>query len=506
MTELIGQGFLTLFSQPSVIVIAILGVTIGIIIGALPGLTATMGVALLLPLTFGMEPISGLLLLSGVYFGGVYGGAIPAILLRTPGTPASAATTLDGYALTQKGMGGKALSIATISAFTGGFISIIILMFLSPVLSNFALKFSAPESFALAVFGLSIVASISGGSLIKGLIAGVIGLLIATIGLDPIQGFPRFTGGNSNIMNGIPFIPVMIGLFAASEAFKSLEEINIVQKMTMKIKGIGVTKKDFKTVGPTVLRSTGVGTAIGIIPGAGGDIAAFVAYNEAKRFNKDKEGFGKGKLEGVAAAESAGNACTGGAFVPLLTLGIPGDSVTAVMLGALMVQGIQPGPMLFQNNGNLIYTLFSGMLLCYIAMLIIGLFMARYFAKVVEIPKAILTPAILMLCVVGSYAINNNVFDIIIMIIAGIIGYYMQKFDFPASPIVLALILGPMAEGQFRRALSLSNGSFDIFYTRPITAVLLTLAILTFFLPVIKSILGMWKKRNDSINNNRRSA
>lgn len=495
MIDLIGNGFLTLFSQPTVILIAILGVTTGIIIGALPGLTATMGVALLLPLTFGMDTVAALLLLSGVYFGGVYGGSITAILLRTPGTPASAATALDGYALTQKGQGGKALSVATISAFTGGFISIFVLMFLSPVLANFALRFSAPETFALAVFGLSIVASISGSSLVKGLIAGTAGLVIATIGLDPIQGFPRFTGGSSNLMSGIPFIPVMIGLFAAAEAFKTLEEMNMTQKLKTKIKGFGVSKKDLKTIGPTVLRSTVIGTSVGIIPGAGGDIAAFVAYNEAKRFSKDKEGFGKGKIEGVAAAESAGNACTGGAFVPLLTLGIPGDSVTAVMLGALMVQGIQPGPMLFQNNGDLIYTIFSGMIICYIALLIIGLFMARYFARVVEIPKAILTPAILMLCVVGSYAINNNMFDIVIMIIAGIIGYYMQKFNFPASPVVLALILGPMAESQFRRALSLSNGSYDIFYTRPITAVLLSLAILTLFLPIIKAVLDKWKKR-----------
>lgn len=497
MLDLFSQGMVNIFTQPTVLLLAVLGVVVGIIVGALPGLTATMGVALLLPITFGMEPVAGLLLLSGVYFGGIYGGSITAILLRTPGTPAAAATAIDGYALTKKGMAGKALTVATLSSFTGGTVSILILMFLAPILANFALKFSAPESFALALFGISIIASISGTSLIKGLIAGTAGLLVATVGLDPIQGFPRFTGGITDIMNGIPFIPVMIGLFAASEAFKSLEEMNITEKVKTKIQRFMISKADVKKIWPSILRSTGLGTFIGIIPGAGADIAAFVSYNEAKRFSKNKEEYGEGSLEAVAACESGANACTGGALVPLLTLGIPGDSVTAVMLGALMVQGLQPGPMLFKDNGDLVYTLFSGMILCYIAMLIIGLFAARYFAKVVEIPKAFLTPVILMLCVVGSYAINNNLFDVVIMLVAGIIGYYMQKFDFPASPVVLAIILGPMVESQFRRALTLSNGNYDIFYTRPITLILLILSLLTLLTPIIKKIWQTSKESKD---------
>lgn len=497
MTELIGQGFWSIFSQPSILLISILGVVVGIIVGALPGLTATMGVALLLPMTFGMDPAPALLLLSGVYFGGIYGGSITAILLRTPGTPAAAATAIDGYALTQRGMAGKALTVATVSSFTGGTISVFILMFLAPILANFALKFSAPESFALAMFGISIIASISGVSLVKGLISGTAGLLIATVGLDPMQGFPRFTGGITELMSGIPFIPIMIGLFAASEAFKSLEEMDIKENVKTKIQNFGITRKDARKILPTILRSTGMGTFIGIVPGAGADIASFVSYNEAKRFSKNKDEFGKGSIEAVAACESGANACTGGALVPLLTLGIPGDSVTAVMLGALMVQGLQPGPLLFKDSGDLVYTLFSGMILCYVAMLIIGLFAARYFAKVTEIPKAILTPVILMLCVVGSYAINNNLFDVIIMLVAGVIGYYMQKYDFPASPIVLAIILGPMAESQFRRALTLSNGSYDIFYTRPITLVLLLLSVITLFTPIIKKL---WLSKKEMKN------
>ncbi|GAA4717454.1 tripartite tricarboxylate transporter permease [Brevibacillus fulvus] len=490
--EMLLSGLSNIATDPFALILSVVGVAVGIIVGALPGLTATMGVALILPMTFGMEPVAGLLLLSGVYFGGVYGGSITAILLKTPGTPAAAATAIDGYALAQKGLAGKALGAATLSSFTGGTISILILMFLSPVLANIALEFSAPETFALAVFGLSIIASISGKSLVKGLIAGMVGLLMATIGLDPILGFPRFTGGIEQILNGVPFIPIMIGLFAASEAFKSLSEMNAKEKVKVKIEKILPSWPEFRNLIPTILRSTGLGTFIGIIPGAGADIAAFVSYNEAKRFSKDKERFGKGEMKGVAACEAGANACTGGALVPLLTLGIPGDAVTAVMLGALMVQGLQPGPQLFSNNGDLVYTLFIGMIICYIIMCLMGLLASRYFAKVVEIPKQILTPIILVLCMVGSYAINNSFFDVVIMAAAGVVGYFMQKYDFPASPIVLALILGPMAEGQFRRSLALSSGSYDIFYTRPIPLVLLLLSAITLLTPIVKAF---WQQR-----------
>ncbi|MGG2482484.1 tripartite tricarboxylate transporter permease [Brevibacillus borstelensis] len=492
MFDLFVNGLTNILTDPFALLMAVVGVIIGIVVGALPGLTATMGVALILPMTFGMEPVAGLLLLSGVYFGGVYGGSITAILLKTPGTPAAAATALDGYALAQKGKAGKALGAATLSSSIGGTISIIILMFLSPVLATIALEFSAPETFALAVFGLSIIASISGKSLVKGLIAGLVGLLLATVGLDPILGFPRFTGGSEQLLNGVPFIPIMIGLFAASEAFKSLSDMNVKEKVKVKIEKIVPSWGEFRGIIPTILRSTGLGTFIGIIPGAGADIAAFVAYNETKRFNKDKEPTDKSRMAGVAACESGANACTGGALVPLLTLGIPGDAVTAVMLGALMVQGLQPGPLLFKNNGDLVYTLFIGMIICYVVMCLLGLFTARYFAKVVQIPKEILTPVILVLCIVGSYAINNSFFDVLIMAVAGVIGFFMQKHDFPASPIVLALILGPMAESQFRRALALSSGSYDIFYTRPIPLILLLLSVITLLTPIVKAI---WQQR-----------
>ena len=479
------NGVATLAANPMALLLSLVGVALGIVIGALPGLTATMGVAILLPFTFGMDPVSGLLMISGVFFGGVYGGSVTAILLKIPGTPAAAATAMDGFELTKKGMAGVALGTATLSSFLGGMASILVLIFLAPVLAGFALEFSASESFALAVFGLSIIASISGKSVVKGLIAGFLGLLIATVGMDPMGGFPRFTGGYTELFN-VPFIPVMIGLFAAAEAFKSMEDPKVRLGMAAALGRIVPPWATYKSLLGVVSRSSILGIVIGIIPGAGSDIAAYVAYNEARRFSKTPENYGKGELGGVAACEAGANGCTGGALLTMLTLGIPGDAVTAVMLGALTLQGLQPGPLLFKEHAELVFTLFAGMLFCYVAMLVIGLGSLRFMGRILQMPKSVLTPVILLLCIVGTYAINNSLFDIGIMLAAGVAGYFMQKWDFPASPVVLALIMGPMAEANFRRALSLSGGSYDFLYSRPITAVLLTVAILTMLLPLVK--------------------
>lgn len=481
--SLLAEGLANVL-QWHVLLILVLGTALGISIGALPGLTSTMGVALMLPLTFGMEAVSGILLLIGVYFGSVYGGSITAILINTPGTPASAATVIDGHPLAKRGLANKALTVSTISAATGGFLSVIVLILVAPQLASFALKFSAPETFALAFFGLSIISSVAGSSLVKGLMAGVLGLLISTIGLDPIGGFPRFTFGLTELTSGINFIPIMIGLFATSEAFKSMEDLFSVNQVKITVEKVKLKWSEFKTIIGTILRSAGIGTATGIIPGAGADIAAFVAYNEAKRFAKNKEEFGHGDLRGIAAPEAAGNSVTGGAMIPLLTLGIPGDAVTAVLLGALMVQGLQPGPMLFETNGPIVYTLFVGMLIANVLILIFGLLLIRVFTKVLYIPKSILTPIILVLCVVGSYSLGNNYFDVIVMFAAGVIGYFLKKIDIPLSPIILGLILGPMMESNFRRALVMSSGDLSVFYTRPITVILLIIGVITLFSPV----------------------
>jgi putative tricarboxylic transport membrane protein len=490
--QLLGQGAIALMHQPMALGLAVFGVMLGIIIGALPGLTATMGVAILLPFTFGMDPVTGLLMINGVFFGGVYGGSITAILLKIPGTPAAAATAMDGYELTKKGQAGIALGTATCSSFLGGTISIVVLIFLSPLLASFALEFSASETFALAVFGLSIIASISGKSPVKGLISGFVGLLVATVGLDPLGGFPRFTGGFTELFS-VPFIPVMIGLFAATEAFVQMEDPGVRKAVSTALGRVLPPWSIYKKMLPTIGRSTALGITIGIIPGAGSDIAAFVAYNEAKRFSKTPENYGKGELTAVAACESGANGCTGGALLTMLTLGVPGDAVTAVMLGALTLQGLQPGPLLFREHSDLVFTLFSGMLFCYVTMFVLGFASLHFIGKVLQMPKAVLTPLILALCIVGTYALNNSVFDIGIMLTAGIVGYLMQKWDFPAPPIVLALIMGPMAEANFRRALSLSNGSYDFLWTRPITVAFLVIAFLSLMLPVIRGLLSRRK-------------
>ncbi|HSP48541.1 MAG TPA: tripartite tricarboxylate transporter permease, partial [Clostridiaceae bacterium] len=487
MIELLAQGFLNVLSF-EIIALLILGVMIGIAIGSLPGLTATMGVALILPITFKMESLTGILMLLGVYCGAMYGGSISAILLKTPGTPAAAATIFDGFAMSQKGEAGRALGISAVASFGGGLISVIALILISPQLAKVALRFSAPEFFGLAVFGLSIIASISGKSMIKGLLAGVFGLLLSTIGIDLVTGFPRFTFGNMNLFNGLAFIPVMIGLFAMSQAFTSIEHMLTKKLVVQKVGSVLPSKADMKQILPSILRGGIIGTMIGIIPGAGGEIGAFVSYNEAKRWSKHPEKFGTGIVEGIAAPEAGNNGVTGGAMIPLLTLGIPGDAVTAILLGALMIQGLQPGPLLFTEHAGLVYTIFVGFLLANIFMLILGLFGAKYFAKVISIPSHILTPVIFVLCIVGSYAINNNFFDVMVMFGFGALGYVMEKTEFPVSPIVLALILGPMAERELRKALMMSNGSISILFTRPISLILIGVALLTLFMPIIKGV------------------
>jgi len=471
----------------------ILGVFTGICIGALPGLTATMGVALVLPLTFGMEATPGILLLIGVYVGAIYGGSISAILLRTPGTPAAAATVLDGYEFSKRGESGRALGISTISSFIGGVVSVIALWLISPQLAKLALRFSAPEFFLLAIFGLSIIASISGNSLAKGVMCGALGISLSFIGIDSITGYPRFTFNNINLLSGMSFIPVMIGLFAMSQAFSTVETIFTPDQVSQKVSKVWPTKSDWKVILKTAPISGVIGTFIGIVPGAGAEIGAFVSYSQAKRMSKHPELFGTGIPEGIAAPEAGNNGVTGGALIPMLTMGVPGDAVAAILIGALTVQGLQPGPLLFIDHKVLVYSIFLGMFVANVTMLILGLSSLKLFVKVLSVPKAILTPMIFILCVVGSYAINTSFFDVGVMLAFGILGYFLQKVDFSVSPAVLGLILGPMAEANFRRALLMSEGSFSIFFESIIAWVFVILIFFTLGMPYITKQLK--KKR-----------
>lgn len=475
MTELLLQGMRTALSL-NVFPFLLFGVTGGIAIGSLPGLTATMGVAVLLPLTFGMESTRALVLLVGVYIGAIYGGSISAILLKTPGTPAAAATVLDGHSMAKKGEAAKALSISAIASFVGGTVSTVMLIMFSPVLAKFALKFGAPEYFALALFGLSIIASISGKHPAKGLLAGMLGLLVATVGLDPVTSYPRFTFGQMHLYNGFSIIPVLIGLFALSETFVQMETFVPGEKIKTTFKRGMISLKETISLMPTMLKSGFIGAIIGSIPGAGADIAAFVTYNEARRSSKEPENFGQGAPEGIAAPEAGNNGVTGGALVPLLTLGVPGDAVAAVMLGALIIQGLQPGPLLFTQNADVVYGLFASMLVGNLLMLILGLLGVRLFCRVVEIPKQVIIPTVITLSIVGAYSMNNSVFDLWVALGFGIIGYLMQKVELPASPVILAVILGPMAESNLRRSVLMYQGGLEFLWTRPITVLFLILA------------------------------
>ncbi len=481
MVALLLNGLHTTFSL-AIFPFLVLGVAGGIVIGALPGLTATMGVAVLLPLTFGMESTRALVMLAGIYIGAIYGGSISAILLKTPGTPAAAATVLDGYELARKGEAAKALSISAIASFVGGIVSTVMLITISPILANFALRFGAPEYFALAVFGLSIIASISGKSPVKGLLAGMFGLLISTVGLDPVTSFPRFTFGEINLYNGLAIIPVLIGLFALAEAFVQMEKIfEPARTVETDFKRGMVSLKETISLLPVMIKSAFIGTFIGSIPGAGADIAAFVCYNEARRTSKKSKEFGTGCLEGIAAPEAGNNGVTGGAMVPLLTLGVPGDAVTAILLGALVIQGLQPGPLLFAKSPDIVYGLFSSLFVGNILMLVFGLLGVRLFCRVVELPKRIIIPVIVTLSMVGAYSMNNSLFDVWVCIAFGGIGYIMQKVEMPSSPIILAVILGPMAESNLRRAVLMYEGGYSFLWTRPITIVFLALALLSLY-------------------------
>ncbi len=494
MLDVIFQGIMNAISFDSLLANAI-GVTLGIIFGALPGLTAAMGVALLIPLTFGMPPVEAFSALLGMYVGAVYGGCITAILVGTPGTVAAAATMLEGPALTARGESRRALEMATVASFIGGIISAIALITVAPLLAQAAMAFSAPEYFAVAVFGLTIVASLSSGQVLKGFIAALTGLLVATIGLDPVTGDMRNTFDNPNLFNGLSLVPVLVGLFAVSQVFITIEDV--IKGVVLKggnLASKGLSLRDIYANTINLIRSSAIGTFIGIIPATGVSAAAFLAYAEAKRYSKTPEQYGKGCLEGIAATESSNNAVCGGALIPLLTLGVPGDIITAIMLGALMIQGLTPGPLLFVEHPATVYGLFAAFIISNVLMLILGLIAVRGAGKIIAIPGSLLMPIVITLCVVGGYAINNSTFDLLIVAIFGTLGYIMTKCEIPQPPFLLAMILAPIAETNFRRALSISQNDFSIFYTSPITMVILTVSLVILIKPIYTSIKGMIKQ------------
>lgn len=461
-----------------------IGMMSGIVMGALPGLTATMGVALLLPLTYGIGTVPGILMLLGVYCGGTYGGSITAILIKTPGTPASAATVLDGNALADQGKAGTALETSLKASTIGGIISCIALLFFAPLIAKAALAFGPAEMFSLAIFGLTIIVGVIGNSPLKGLIGAMVGLVLSTVGLDPIGGLPRMTFGITRMTAGIQLVPALIGLFAISELMEKVIKKSTEVEKPISVQKDGISWRELLKYKMTLFKSSVIGVIIGAIPGTGAALAAFLSYNEAKRTSKHPEEFGKGSVEGVAASESGNNGVTGATLIPLLTLGIPGDTVTAVLLGALTLKGLTPGPRLFETQAELVYTIIGGMLLVNVFMYLQGKLFIKAFVKIIQVPEKLLIPLIAVLCSIGAFALNNSVFDVLVMIFFGVLGYGMSKFDISKTAVIIAFILGPMAETNFRRALIGSNEW--IFFQKPISLLFLCIAFISLCWPMIQ--------------------
>ena len=445
-----------------------LGVVIGVTVGSIPGLTATMAVALALPFTFSMQPVAAILLLVGIYKGGMYGGSITAILIRTPGSPASACTLLDGYPMAQQGNAKKALKTALFSSVIADFISNIALIFFAAYLAKIALNFGAPEFFWLICFSLTIIISLASGSMVKGLLAALMGILLSLVGLDSVFGSQRLTFGNYNLMDSISFIPLLIGLFAIPEIIEFYRK-KALPHIKAKASGVGMTLAELKRCLKSIVRGSLIGVIIGAIPGTGATAAAFISYSDARRRSPNKDNFGKGEVEGVAAAEAGNNGVAGATLIPLLSLGIPGDVITAIILGAFMVHGLTPGPIMFQENLSLIYALFLGIMFSSLILLVVGNAAIKYFSLIADIPKSILFPIVLMFCVYGAYAVNNMTFDIWLMLAFGVVGYLFNRTGIPAAPFLIGFILGPMFEDNLRRSLLISNGDMSIFVRGPIT-------------------------------------
>ena len=461
-----------------------IGTVSGVLVGGMPGLTATMAVALLVPVTFVLEPLTGLLLMGGVYCGAMYGGSIPAILLRTPGTPAAVATALEGYPMTRQGKGGLALKVSVISSFAGGIFSTVTLLLIAPILAKFALTFGPPEYFLLAILGLAGIVSMADDEnrLIRALISGILGLILAVIGTDPMSGQLRYTFGEPDLVDGLAFMPALIGLFSLSQMLDLTGAKAIVPDTSM-IEGIKREPLP-KGMGKFMGLGSVVGTIVGILPGEGATIAAFLSYNIARQRSKMKALFGKGNPEGIAAAEAGNNGCVGGSLIPTLTLGIPGNSVAAALLGGLLVHGLIPGPELFTTYGEMTYAFILSLFFANCIFLVVGLTMAPYFARISLTPTPLLIPVVCLFSVLGSYAMNNSVFDIFIALACGVGAVLLQKTGFSLGALILGLILGPIAESGFAQALIMGHGDYAIFFTRPQSIGLWVLILLLLVPPV----------------------
>lgn len=463
-----------------------IGVVVGTIVGVLPGLGVAATVALLLPFTFYVKDTSAIILLAGIWYGSMYGGSTTAILLRIPGETGSIMTCVDGYEMAKQGRAGVALGISAFGSFIAGTLGVVWLMLMAPPLAEFALKFGQPEYFALTLLGLTLVNFLARGSKLKALMMASVGLFLGIIGLDLVRSLPRFTFGSLTLTSGLGLVPMAMGLFGIAEVFSMIEKEGKMEEVAQAPKGFLAllpNKQDWKDSVMPIVRGSIFGFLLGILPGVGGAITSFSSYAIEKSFSKHRDRFGKGAIEGVAGPESANNASTAGGFIPLLTLGLPSNVVTALLLGAFMIHGIRPGPMLLSQRPDLFWGVVSSMYIGNIMLLVLNLPLIGIWVKISKIPQSYLAGLIFLVCLVGAYCINNDAMDIFVMLVFGIVGYVMRKFDFEEAPLLLAFILGPMMETSLRQSLIVGKGSFLIFFQRPISGVLMSVAIFLYIAP-----------------------
>lgn len=475
------QGFLQAI-QPSSLIATAIGSLLGIIVGMIPGMTISSGIIVVLPLTFVLDPGISIALLLGLYVGGMLGGSFSAILLNIPGTPSAAATALDGYPLVARGEAGRALGISVFASFAGGLFSCLCLFLIAPSLADLALSFRAADLFSLLLLGLTIICSFAARSWIKGLLSAVLGLAITTVGQDPVMGTARFTFDEPNLLSGIHFLTALIGLFAVPQLIDNLGQgavLGTARAPSIPFRNLLPAVSDLRRVRVPVGIGSVVGALLGMLPGAGGPIAAFISYDYARKAAHDPERFGKGAIEGIAAPESANNAVTGGALIPMMTLGIPGDPVTAILIGALLVHGLAPGPLLFIEHGDFAYAVLFSFFWANIFNLLVAVAGIRLLVKLVAAPRAILMPTIALLCVIGSYALRNSLFDVYVMFFFGVLGVAMRWLDMPVVPLLLALVLGGQLEENLRVALTGSQGDISVFFTSPFSALFLSLSVIS---------------------------
>lgn len=487
------QALLNVLTDPVALGLSVIGVLAGIILGALPGVSSTMSLAVLLPLSFSMSPMHGMMFLMGIFSASVYGGSISAILVNIPGTPGAIVTQMDGYPMAQKGRAGEALTYALLASTFGGLLGWLLLVMFAPLVAQLALHFQSPEYAAVTFFGLTMLAYATPGSTFKALIGGVIGLILATVGLDEVTGVARFDFGIADLQGGITIIPLAVGIFGLAEVLRNIESSTVPFDVIGNIRRLIPPWREIRSLWPMAIRGSIIGALVGAIPAAGSAIGVTVAYAQEKRMSKYPERYGTGIPEGIVSPESANNACVGGALVPMMTLGIPGDSMTAVLVGALLIHGLRPGPQLFVERLDFVAVVYVALLFAIILTLFFGLIGIRAFARILQAPKNALMTAVVMLCVVGSYAVRNSVFDVLVMIGSGAVGYLMYRVKMPVAPVVFGLILGPLLEENIRRSL-IVNGDWWVFVTRPISLSLLLISVAALVYPAWRD-----RKRRKSV-------